>query len=373
MDKVTLGDVAIEYRDTREARPDGCPAVGLEDLTPGEITLTAWDGGSNGTFTKRFRKGQILFGRRRAYLKKAAVAPFDGICSGDITVIEAKPERILPELLPFVIQNDALFDFAVEKSAGSLSPRVKWEHLRNYEFRLPDADRQKPLAELLWAMVDAQNAYKNLLSATDELVSSQFVEMFGNPIRNSKHYPTEKLALLGELNRGVSKARPRNSPELLGGPYPLIQTGEIAASGLYIDKYESTYSEAGLAQSKMWPKGTLCITIAANIAKTGILAFDACFPDSVVGFIAGERVTQLYIHYWFSFFQKILEEQAPQVAQKNINLKILSELEVMLPPLDLQERFAAFVEQSDKSKFALSQALADLTATYKRLIAENLG
>lgn len=174
MDKVTLGDVAIEYKDTREARSDGCPAVGLEDLTPGEITLTAWDGGSNGTFTKRFRKGQILFGRRRAYLKKAAVAPFDGICSGDITVIEAKPERILPELLPFVIQNDALFEFAVEKSAGSLSPRVKWEHLRNYEFRLPDADRQKPLAELLWAMVDAQNAYKRLLSATDELVSSQF-------------------------------------------------------------------------------------------------------------------------------------------------------------------------------------------------------
>ena len=146
----------------------------------------------------------------------------------------------------------------------------------------------------------------------------------------------------------------------------------MTASGLYIDKYEATYSEAGLAQSKMWPKGTLCITIAANIAQTGILAIDACFPDSVVGFIPGKRVTQIYVHYWFSFFQKILEEQAPQVAQRNINLKTLSELEVMVPPIELQERFAAFVEQSDKSKFELGKALTDMTALYKRIIQENL-
>ena len=146
----------------------------------------------------------------------------------------------------------------------------------------------------------------------------------------------------------------------------------MTASELYIDKYEATYSEAGLAQSKMWPKGTLCITIAANIAQTGILAIDACFPDSVVGFIPGKRVTQIYVHYWFSFFQKILEEQAPQVAQRNINLKTLSELEVMVPPIELQERFAAFVEQSDKSKFELGKALTDMTALYKRIIQENL-
>lgn len=149
----------------------------------------------------------------------------------------------------------------------------------------------------------------------------------------------------------MSKARPRNNPALLGGPYPLIQTGEVTAAELYIDHYENTYSELGLAQSKMWPKGTLCITIAANIAQTAILGFEACFPDSVVGFVSGERVTQIYIHYWFGFFQKILEEQAPQVAQKNINLKILSELDVMVPPMELQQQFIRLVEQSDKSKF----------------------
>lgn len=100
----------------------------------------------------------------------------------------------------------------------------------------------------------------------------------------------------------------------------------------------------------MWPKGTLCITIAANIAQTAILNIDACFPDSVVGFIPGKEVTQIYMHYWFSFFQKVLEEQASQVAQKNINLKILSNLDVMVPEIMSQKQFEEVIHQSDKSK-----------------------
>ena len=96
MSKVKLGEVAIEHKETCKGNKDGYPIVGLEHLVPEEVTLTAWDEGSDNTFTKMFRKGNVLFGRRRAYLKKAAVAPFDGICSGDITVIEAIPDRILP-------------------------------------------------------------------------------------------------------------------------------------------------------------------------------------------------------------------------------------------------------------------------------------
>ena len=357
MSKVLLGDVAEERRETCRGNKDGYPTVGLEHLTPEEITLTSWDEGSDNTFTKMFRKGDVLFGRRRAYLKKAAVAPFDGICSGDITVIEAKPNYLLPELLPFIIQNDALFSFAVEKSAGSLSPRVKWEHLKSYEFELPNMDKQRELAELLWAMDDTKKSYQQLIAATDELVKSQFIEMFGDPLTNPMGWPTEGLSSLGELARGVSKARPRNRPELLGGSYPLVQTGEITNSGVYIKNYENTYSEAGLAQSKLWPKDTLCITIAANIGQTGILAFDACFPDSVVGFISDGSVEQIFMHFYFTFFQKTLESQATQVAQKNINLKLLSDLQVIVPPLPLQKQFSAFVRQSDKSKFAVLDCL----------------
>lgn len=186
MSRVLLGDVAVERRETCKGGKDGYPIVGLEHLTPEDITLTAWEEGGENTFSKMFRKGNVLFGRRRAYLKKAAVAPFDGICSGDITVIEAKPNRILPELLPFVIQNDALFDFAVGKSAGSLSPRVKWEHLRYYEFELPDMERQRELAEVLWAIDATRKAYQRLMAATDDLVKSKFVAL-RNTIQELKH------------------------------------------------------------------------------------------------------------------------------------------------------------------------------------------
>ena len=175
MSRVTLGNVATERRETCKGDKSRYPVVGLEHLTPENIALTAWDESGENTFTKMFHKGDILFGRRRAYLKKAVIAPFDGICSGDITVIEAKPDHILPELLPFVIQNDAFFDFAVGKSAGSLSPRAKWEHLKDYEFQLPSMNEQRKLAEALWAINNTMEAYKKLIAATDELVKSQFV------------------------------------------------------------------------------------------------------------------------------------------------------------------------------------------------------
>ena len=205
------------------------------------------------------------------------------------------------------------------------------------------------------------------------LVKSRFNEMFGDPVLNEMGWEIETLNKIGTIGRGVSKHRPRNASELFGGIYPFIQTGDVANSGNYIVDYHSTYSEFGLKQSKLWDRGTLCITIAANIAKTSILAFDSCFPDSIVGFIPGERTNNMFIHYWFSYFQKILESQAPESAQKNINLKILSELKVILPPLSLQNEFAAFVAQVDKSQLAIQKSLEELETLKKSLMQEYFG
>ena len=204
----------------------------------------------------------------------------------------------------------------------------------------------------------------------ENLIQSRFVELFGDPVSNPYSLPEDTLPNLGKFGRGVSKHRPRNDIKLLGGKYPLIQTGDVANAGLYITSYSSTYSELGLKQSKMWEKGTLCITIAANIAKTAILEFDACFPDSVVGFIGNERTNNIFIHYWFSFFQAILESQAPESAQKNINLKTLSELKVIVPEKKKQDQFAAFVAQTDKSKLAVEKSLKQLEILKKSLMQQ---
>ena len=212
--------------------------------------------------------------------------------------------------------------------------------------------------------------YEMILKEYDELVKARFVEMFGDPVSNSKHLPLKTLPQLGTFGRGVSKYRPRNAPELLNGPYPLIQTGDIANSELYIKNYNNTYSEVGLKQSKMWDKGTLCITIAANIAKTAILQFDACFPDSVVGFNGNNLIDNIFVHYWFSFFQEILENQAPESAQKNINLKILSELQIITPDIIEQNQFANFVRQVDKSREEVKKSLEKTQQLYDSLMQE---
>lgn len=175
-----LGDIAKERRETCKGDKRGIRLVGLEHLISGELRFADYDIDTENTFSKVFHKGDILFGRRRAYLKKAAIAEFDGICSGDITVIQAIPSKVYPDLLPFIIQNDSLFDFAVSRSAGGLSPRVKWEHLADYEFELPTIDQQRVLADKLWAAYNLKEAYKKMIAATDEMVKSQFIQMFGS-------------------------------------------------------------------------------------------------------------------------------------------------------------------------------------------------
>ena len=240
-------------------------------------------------------------------------------------------------------------------------------------FPMVAMERQRYIVDNLEKVYTLISLRKEQLAKLDQLVKSRFIELFGDPVYNNNGLPTKKLCELGSLDRGRSQHRPRNDPKLLNGPYPLIQTGEVASAGLYITEYKNTYSELGLQQSKMWKAGTLCITIAANIAQTAILTFDACFPDSVVGFVPNDAVSAIYMHYWFGFFQKILEEQAPQVAQKNINLKILSDLDVMVPKKEHQEQFAAFVEQTDKSKLAIQQSLDKLELLKKALMQKYFG
>ena len=245
--------------------------------------------------------------------------------------------------------------------------------LAEIEIEICSIEKQRKIVEVLNKMMNILSGRKNELQLLDNLIKARFVEMFGDPVSNPYRLPEATLPELGEFGRGVSKHRPRNDPKLLGGEYPLIQTGDVANAGLYITSYNSTYSELGLKQSKMWDKGTLCITIAANIAKTAILEFDACFPDSVVGFTANERTNNVFIHYWFSFFQAILESQAPESAQKNINLKILSELKVIVPEKNKLDAFVEFINQVNKSKVAVQKALAETQLLFDSLMQQYFG
>ena len=377
MSKVFLGDVAVERRETCKGSKDGYPIVGLEHLTPEEITLTAWNEDSENTFTKMFRKGDILFGRRRAYLKKAAVAPFDGICSGDITVIQAKPDRILPELLPFIIQNDALFDFAVGKSAGSLSPRVKWEHLKNYEFELPEMDKQRELAGLLWAMDATRKSYQRLITATDELVKSQFIERFGDEIVSECRWPVRKMKDVFTI---TSSKRILKSEWRTEGEIPFLRVRDMVqlANGEPLDNEFYVTEEFYNSQSddERVRSGDIIVSATSTIGKTYIIKDGERFyfkdADVLLFRKKGVPIDEIFFTYGLGM-PTVWRQVEGGFGATTVAHFLISKAEKLLqplPPIELQEEFAAFVRQSDKSKFELEQALSELTATYKRIITE---
>lgn len=282
----------------------------------------------------------VIFGDHTRVIKYVDEPFFLG--ADGVKVLRSKYEDANYKYLYYALKNAKIPNTGYNR-------HFKW--LKEVRIEYPDLSRQAEIVEILDKISGVIKAREEELHKLDDLIKARFVELFGDPVSNSHKLPESTLPELGEFGRGVSKHRPRNDPKLLGGDYPLIQTGDVANEGLYITSYNNTYSELGLKQSKMWDKGTLCITIAANIAKTAILGFDACFPDSVVGFTANEKTSNIFIHYWFSFFQEILESQAPESAQKNINLKILSELRVIVPEKDKQDEFVEFAHQIDKSKF----------------------
>ncbi|MCZ2085318.1 MAG: restriction endonuclease subunit S [Flavobacteriales bacterium] len=163
--------------------------------------------------------------------------------------------------------------------------------------------------------------------------------MIYNESKFNTEWDTLPLSKLGEFKRGKSKHRPRNDQKLFeGGKYPLIQTGEIKAANLLIKKHNAAYNEEGLKQSKMWPAGTLAITIAANIAETGILSYPMCFPDSCVGFIANkEKTSELFMHYVFTYIKRSIQNSAVGSIQDNINIEMLTALNFKIPKKPIQD------------------------------------
>ena len=341
---VKLGEVACECRNTWKESKEGVPVVGLEHLEPGEITLSAWDIDSENTFSKKFSAGQVLLGRRRVYLRKAVLAPMDGICSGDITVIEALPNKILPELLPFIIQNDAFFNYAMKGSAGSLSPRVKWEHLQDYEFALPPLSEQRVLADKLWAAYRLKESYKKLLKATDEMVKSQFIEMFENCRRTSfKDCVTISKTSInpqpGTMYTLYSFPAYDNhqEPEVTDG-------GEIKSSKVVLKENVVLYNKLNVRLSRVWNIEKL--NTQNNICSSEFLPIKS--KDNSI-------MTQQFIYQLlksdYVTKKMVACSTGTSNSQKRITPSSLMDLEVPIPSIDLQQQFVSIAEQADKSKY----------------------
>lgn len=370
MTRVRLGDVAREVR-KRTIEGSDLPTVGLEHLDPGEVELTRWDEDVETTFTKGFEKGQVLFGRRKAYLHKAVVAPFDGVCSGDITVIAAG-DGLSPRLLPFIIQNDALFKHAVEKSAGSLSPRVKWQGLAEFEIELPGIQAQEGLADVLWAAQETRRRYKRLLATCDDVVKSQFVEMF------TLQSDGEVVALrdcCASICGG--KTPSMKHPEYYGGNVPFIKSGDVkddsvSSGSLWLS--DTALEEAGV---KLIPQNSvLVVTRSALLQRkvsTAICNKTVAINQDIKAFIPNEEFGANYLLWAIRSHEQRLLAGVRSVSTSALDFDDLCSLPIKVASKERQQKFADFVAQVDKSKFAVQQALDELNATTKKILNQELG
>lgn len=289
--------------------------------------------------TKLAEKNDILMSVR-APVGTVNLADRDCCIGRGLAALRVNTESVLVEYLYAFLQFAETY--IAESGQGSTFAAISGKDLTRLLIPVPPLEEQQEIVNILQQAEDLRRLRQDSLEKAEKLASALFLEMFGNPLDNTRS--KKPLGELGTLDRGLSKHRPRNAPHLFGGKYPFVQTGDVAGSNGFIKKYKDTYSEEGLKQSKLWPKGTLCITIAANIANTGILQFDACFPDSVVGFVAGEKVTPEYVMFAINVLQKVLETQATQSAQKNINLKVLRILAIPVPTEDELHKFTSFVK-----------------------------
>jgi type I restriction enzyme S subunit len=238
-------------------------------------------------------------------------------------------------------------DVIIAEGTGATVQGVKLPFIKSLPLSLPPLPEQVRIVAILDEAFDGiakakATAEANLQNAR-ALFQSHLQTVFNQKGEGWVEKTLEEIST--DFGRGKSKHRPRNAPHLYGGKYPFVQTGDIRNAEHFITEYSQSYSEAGLSQSKLWPKGTICITIAANIAETAILGFDACFPDSVIGVVANPKEAEVgYIEYVLQSFKSRIQAMGKGSAQANINMGTFENERFPFPPVQEQKRI---VEQLD--------------------------
>ena len=351
------------------------PFVGVEHIESMSGAFNFNSGsriGNQKSTTFRFDGRHVLYAKLRPYLNKVATPGFAGRCSTELVPLLPR-DGVDREFIAYLLRRKETVKYVMASVMGSRMPRTDMKALMSLPVPLPPLSEQHRIVGILNRAAKIERLRKQAQERLREFIPALFIKMFGDPVENPMGWKVAKLGTLGILDRGRSRHRPRNASELYGGPYPFVQTGDVASADGLIRCASQSYSEAGLRQSKMWPEGTLCITIAANIGKTGILAFDACFPDSVVGFLAGNSVTVEYVKSVLDVMQTRIEDAAPMAAQRNINLQVLRGLQIPVPPMELQALYAKTVATSHDIASIAETAVGGGVALSSSLVSRLLG
>ncbi|MCS2716195.1 restriction endonuclease subunit S [Bacteroides thetaiotaomicron] len=353
MTKYKFDEIAINS--TQKKKPtedDKVYYIGLEHIDPGCFDVVRWGSDVAPTGDKLLmQKGDVLFGKRRAYQRKVAIAPFDGIFSAHGMVLRPNLKVIDANYFPFFISSDKFMETAVRISVGGLSPTINWKDLARQEFELPSLDEQKVLSDKLWAAYRLKEAYKKLLVATDEMVKSQFIEMFGG---ESNKVPFEEIVVVKDdcrrpINEGV------RSEMKDGELYPYYgATGVVDYINDYLTddellciaedcgNYNAGEESAYIIRGKAW------VNNHAHLVKTK----EACDVK--------------YLYYFLKIAD--LKPYVSGTTRLKLTQKKLKKISVTLPSTDKQKTFVKIAEQADKSKFELRKSIDAIDKVIKSLI-----
>ena len=336
-------------------------------------------GGGGATFHMDIsnRKDQLIVSRFA--MSEECVRFVDGdffLNDSGLTVSTRNQDTLLQRYLDYhlLYLNNQIYSLG----KGAAQRNLDVPAFRNLEIHYPrNLATQKAIVEkldivsveILSSISMTQKNIENFQS----VFQSFLLEIFkGNEI-DSDRKSLKEISI--DFGRGKSKHRPRNDPTLYGGPYPFIQTGEVRSSGYLIDEFSQTYSEKGLAQSKLWPKGTICITIAANIAEVGVINFDSCFPDSIIGIVVDpKQATNEYVYFMLLSAQAVLKAKGKGSAQDNINLGTFEGMTFPFPSLSKQDEMVGKLRklssQVDESIEVCREKLEELGSLRRAILSK---
>jgi type I restriction enzyme S subunit len=356
----------IAYNSTEKKQPedpDRAHYIGLEHLDSGSFEVTRWGSDVTPTGEKLvMRKGDVLFGKRRAYQRKVGIAPFDGIFSAHGMVLRPKESIIDKDYFPFFIASDQFMERAVRISVGGLSPTINWKDLKEQVFEVPTIKEQKVQAEKLWAAYRLKESYKKLLVSTDEMVKSRFIEMFGNPVTNTKSWPTKALSEVAPESPSTNKAT--------GLVWVLNLDMVESQSGRVIEKvYDNVenlnsvapFDDGNVLFSKLRPYlNKVVIPNGEGYATTELVLLRPKTTFVRKEFLACLLRSNDFVNYADAIATGTKMPRMPMTA--------LRDFKCIIPPVALQDEFIKVSQQADKSKFELKQAIEKIDKVMRALM-----
>lgn len=348
--------------------------IGLEHLDSGSLTVSRWGSDVAPKGEKLLmHKGDVLFGKRRAYQKKVAIAPFDGIFSAHGMVLRPNEEVIDKNFFPMFISSDYFLDAAIALSVGSLSPTINWRDLARQEFELPPMEKQRELADVLWSIEDTRTAYQELATATEELVKSRFIEMFGDPVTNPMGW--EKAPLADKCDIVTGNTPSRNVKEYYGDAIEWIKSDNITEATILTTAAEYL-SEKGVEVGRTAKAGSILMTcIAGSLRSIGNVAIadrKVAFNQQINAILPREQNTY-FMYEQFRLSKEYICSGVNMALKGILSKGQLSEIEFVFPPITLQNQFADFVALADKSKLVLRQLIEKQELLRSTLMQEYLG